>query len=60
MKNLLKKFASNVKLNDQSGMSTITIAGLSVGVTTAVCGIVGIAIAVWRNRKHKREYKSFE
>lgn len=39
MKTSMKKFTSNdvVKLNDESGISKITIAGLSVGVTTAVC-----------------------
>lgn len=48
MKTSMKKFTSNdvVKLNDESGISKITIAGLSVGVTTAVCVIVSIIIAV--------------
>lgn len=62
MKNLMKKFTQNhvVKENDESGMSKGAIAGLSVGLTTAVCVIVGIAIAVRRNQKRKRGYNSVE
>eukprot|EP00105_Crassostrea_gigas_P043025 XP_019927173.1 PREDICTED: macrophage-expressed gene 1 protein-like [Crassostrea gigas] len=62
MKNLMKKFTQNhvVKENDESGMSKGAIAGLSVGLTTAVCVIVGVAIAVRRNQKRKRGYNSVE
>eukprot|EP00105_Crassostrea_gigas_P008703 XP_011423355.2 PREDICTED: macrophage-expressed gene 1 protein [Crassostrea gigas] len=58
METLMKAFTDNhvVKLSDESGMSKGAIAGLSVGLTTAVCVIIGIAIAVRRNRKQKREY----
>lgn len=58
MATLMKVFTENhlVKFNDESGMSKGAIAGLSVGLTTAVCMIVGIAIAVRRNRKQKRKY----
>lgn len=61
IKTLMKTFTLNhvVKSNDESGMSKITIAGLSVGVTTTVCIFVAIPIAVRRNRKQS-EYNSLE
>ncbi|XP_061178755.1 macrophage-expressed gene 1 protein-like [Saccostrea echinata] len=59
---LMKKFTGNhvVQVNSDSGMSKGAIAGLSVGLTTAVCVVVGIVIAVRRNRKQKKIYESFE
>lgn len=57
MKTLLKKFTQNhsVQESDDSGMSPAAIAGLSVGLTTAVCIIVGLVIAILRFQKQKRE-----
>lgn len=57
MKTLLKKFTQNhyVQESDDLGMSLGPIAGLSVGLTTAVCIIIGLVIAILRFKKQKRE-----
>ena len=62
MATLMKKFTQNhvVKTNDEAGMSKGAIAGLSVGVTTAVCLIVGIGVSIRRHRKKQRGYDSVE
>jgi hypothetical protein len=60
---LMTKFTSNHVVavsEDDSGMSKGAIAGLSVGLTTAVCLIAGIIIAVRRSRKQQKAYDSFE
>lgn len=49
-----------IKLNNKSGISKITIAGLSNAVTTAVYIIVGVAITVRRSLQQKCKYISFE
>ncbi|XP_062585409.1 macrophage-expressed gene 1 protein-like [Saccostrea cucullata] len=58
---LMKKFSNNhvVSENDDSGMSKGAIAGLSVGLTTAICLVLGIIIAVRRNQKQRKIYESF-
>lgn len=62
MEALKTKLARNhpVNLNDSSGMSKGAIAGLSVGLTTAFCLVVGLVIAVGRNRKNKTDYNSIQ
>ncbi|XP_048740334.2 macrophage-expressed gene 1 protein-like [Ostrea edulis] len=59
---LMSKFTNNhvVVASSDSGMSKGAIAGLSVGLTTAVCLIIGIIVAVRRNRKQQKAYDSFE
>ncbi|XP_061179323.1 macrophage-expressed gene 1 protein-like [Saccostrea echinata] len=59
---LMKKFSSNhvVSENEDSGMSKGAIAGLSVGLTTAICLLLGILIVIRRNRRQRKIYESFD
>ncbi|XP_076082003.1 macrophage-expressed gene 1 protein-like [Mytilus galloprovincialis] len=61
MRSLLKTFEHNhVKYSVDEGMSKGAVAGLSVGVTTAVCLVVGVFIIIRRSRKQTdtAEYRS--
>lgn len=62
MEALKTKLARNhaINMNDSSGMSKGAIAGLSVGLTTAFCLVVGLVIAVGRNSKNKKCYSSVQ
>lgn len=62
MEALKTKLSRNhaINRNDSSGMSKGAIAGLSVGLTTAFCLVVGLVIAVGRNRKNKKFYNSVQ
>ena len=57
---LMRKFNQNhvVGSNEETKMSKPVIAGLSVGLTTAVCLILGIGISIRRYRKKQRRYNS--
>ena len=57
---LMRKFNQNhmVGSNEETEMSKPVIAGLSVGLTTAVCLILGIGISIRRYRKKQRRYNS--